>query len=242
MKRLTRAHIEAEARLRGWAKASLAQIWAQLPGYDRRNVDEWLSRALPVIAAAQRHSVAVTDAYVAAMKGRGPLGFDPGPILDSLRKGATAAEVYERPFVTLWSALGDGVPYEDAVSSALARATGSAAMDVQLAARGSFDAIDELSDDVFGYERVANATACEFCQTIDGAYVKAADGYAFALHNNCGCSLEPLSEPHPRAVTLPDGTPVRPNQYGALNETVAVHDHGELGAVLGSPDHAFSRA
>ena len=106
----------------------------------------------------------------------------------------------------------------------LARATSTAAMDVQLAARATFGAVQEADDGVYGYQRVADGDACEFCQAVDGAYVKSGD--AMALHNNCGCSLEPLTVPHPRAARLPDG--------------VAVHEHGELGPMLGDAAHDFT--
>jgi hypothetical protein len=47
------------------------------------------------------------------------------------------------------------------------------------------------------------------------------------LHNHCGCSLEPV---------LDDVTPT------PLPEGVAVHEHGELGLVLGDPAHDFTSA
>lgn len=46
------------------------------------------------------------------------------------------------------------------------------------------------------------------------------------LHNNCGCSLEPVLDDFPGDTPLPD--------------TVAVNEHGELGPILGGPDHEFT--
>jgi hypothetical protein len=83
---------------------------------------------------------------------------------------------------------------------------------------------------IYGFQRVADAGACDFCQAIDGAYCKSAD--ASPLHPRCGCSLEPLTSPHPGAAWLPDGTHV--------TDTYAIHDHGELGAVIGAPGDAFT--
>ena len=97
-------------------------------------------------------------------------------------------------------------------------------MDVQLSARATFDAVQAADSGIYGYQRVADGSACEFCQRLDGAYVKSAS--AMALHNGCGCSLEPLTAPHRLAAYLPSG--------------VAVHEHGELGPMLGSPDHSFT--
>lgn len=238
---LAEAHIAAEARLRRLTRRAIARIWRTLPGHDRSDLAEWLGRAVPVVLTAQRASVALTEAYLARSLERPPLGLDPERLIGSAaRRGSPLEEVYRRPFVTLWSGLAEGRPFEEASAAALARAEGSAAMDVQMAARETFDAIELSDDGIYGYERVADGGACDFCQEVDGAYVKASDGFAFALHNNCGCTLEPLDEPHSGAVTLPDGTPVRDYQYGPLNDRVAVQDHGELGAVLADPTHEFS--
>jgi hypothetical protein len=221
--RLAEAHIEAERRLRLAAVAGTERIWRGLPAYDEANVDQWLSQVLPLVTAAQRRSVSLTDGYLGRAMRRRPLGVSPDEILSGLRNGTPPEEVYRRPFVTLWSAL-EGTPYLDAVAAGGARATGTAAMDVQLAMRGTAEAVNEADPNMYGFMRVADGGACAFCQEVDGAYVKSGD--AMALHNNCGCGLEPLDAPHSRAASLPSG--------------VTVHEHGELGAVLTSPEHDFT--
>lgn len=222
---LASGHIEAQARLRRIAEQAVTTIWSDLPGYDRVNVDQWLSQVLPVILSAQRTSVALTEAYLAQALERQPLGVIPDELIGAAARAGTPPEtVYERPFVTLWSKLGEGMAFDLASATALARATSTAAMDVQLAMRATANAVQAADEAIYGYARVADPGACEFCSTIDGAYVKSAD--VFPLHNNCGCGLEPLTAPHPRATKLPSG--------------VAVHRHGELGAVLGAPDQHFT--
>jgi hypothetical protein len=227
---LAEAHILGQARLRVITRGAIERIWGDLPGYDRRNVDEWLSRVLPVVSTSQRASVALTEAYLASYLERAPLGLDGGAILERARVGASAEEVYFRPFVNVWSALGAGKSFEDAIASGLARATGSAAMDVQLAMRETAGEVQEAGDGIYGYQRVADGGACEFCQAIDGAYLKSGD--ASPLHNNCGCGLEPLTAPHPTAAFLPSGEAVR--------DDFAIREHGELGAVLVAPDQQFT--
>lgn len=222
---LASAHIEAERRIRVAAERAVRSIWESLPGYDRENVDEWLSKVLPVVLASQRQSVMITDAYLARALERRPLGVDSAELAASLRGPVAPGEVYERPFVTVWTALKGGTAYPDAVNAGLARATGTAAMDVQMAMRSTANAVQDVDDAIFGFQRVADPGACEFCSLVDGAYVKSAD--AMALHNHCGCGLEVLTSPHSLAATLPSG--------------VAVHQHGELGPVLGSPDHDFTQ-
>lgn len=217
---LTRAQLEAQRRLRAIAERETARIWRALPRYDRANVDQWLSAVLPVAEATKRQSALLTDAYIARKLRRRPVGIE----TPKIRGGTPPEKVYERPFLTLWKALSAGKAFEEASAAALARATSTAAMDVQMAMREAANAVQQADDGIFGYQRVANAGACEFCLMIDGAYVKSAD--AMALHNHCGCGLEPLTEPHPLAASLPNG--------------VAVHQHGELGPVLTDPAHAFT--
>lgn len=216
--RLADAHIEAQARLRRLIAQAIAQLWQGLPGYDDRDVDRWLSAAVPIATAGTRQSHVLTDAYLARAMNRPPLGLDlsyPRPV--------PAEEVYRRPFVAVWAALKAGTVWGDAVAQGLDRATSTAATDVQLASRQAFSAVQAEDPAIRGYQRVADPGACEFCLLVDGAFVKSAD--AMPLHNHCGCSLEPLEATEPVTPT-PDG--------------VTVHEHGELGPVLGDPAHDFT--
>lgn len=225
---LADAHIEALRRLRVVTVDTIETIWHELPGYDRQHIDEWLARALPVIAIAKRTSIALTDAYLARAMNRQPLGVDP---LDQIRNGTDPAEVYQRPFVTIWTALGSGATWEDAVARGLHRATSTAALDVQLAFRAAADEIGQADDSIHGFRRVADGGACTFCLTVDGAFVKSAG--ASPLHNHCGCGLEPVETPPARASLL---------GRGGAQEGFAVHEHGELGPVLTDPAHDFTTA
>ena len=223
--RLAEAHITAQARLRALTVAGVDAVWASLPAYNEENVDEWLSRVLPLIAAAQRQSVALTDAFLARALDRAPLGVDPADVTGpAARAGVLLEEVYRRPFVTVWTALAAGTAYAAAVNSGGVRARSTAAMDVQLAMRSTLTEVGKADDRIEGYQRVANAGACSFCLAIDGAKVRAAN--PMPLHNGCGCGVDVLTRPFAPTAVPPDA--------------VAVHTHGELGPVLGDPAHAFT--
>lgn len=238
-----RAHIEAQRRVRLQLVVAVAAIWQALPGYDRENLEEWLDRVVPTVQAAQRMAVRIFDAYAAAALNRRPLGLNPERLTGAaVRNGTAPEEVYTRPFVTMWSELKEGKLYEDAYAAGTNRAQGAAAMDAQLSVRAASVELDRVDYSVYGYRRVADADACDFCRAVDGAYVKASDGFVMALHNHCGCGLEINTEPHEGAVHLPDGTQIRPYQFGPLNDVVAVEDHGELGALLVDPNQHFMTA
>lgn len=233
--RFTEAHIAGEKRIRDATTAAVERAWRDLSGYDRENIPEFLGRAVPAVRAGVRASVMLTSAYLARSREVQLRTVDVAAVERSMRNGVLLDEVYARPFVSVWTALDAGKLWADAVDAGLARATASAAMDPQLAMRDTANRLDNG----YGYRRVADGDACQFCQQVNGAYVKG-NGYAMALHNHCGCSLEPLSEPHKGAVFLPDGTQVRKYAYGPLNDKVAVHEHGELGAVLTDPAQTFT--
>lgn len=220
---LVDAHIDAQQRLRKRAADVMGAAWLALASYDERDVPVFLATAVPTTRAAQAASVALTNAYLARRLRRRPAAVDVSGLLDGLRAGVPAQEVYRRPFVTVWSALKAGRAFEDAVHAGLERVTASAEMDVQLASRATFGAVQQADPSVRGYERVPDAGACEFCLAVAGAFVRSAD--AMPLHNRCGCSLEPVfGEVH-----------VSPTPAA-----VAVHEHGELGAVLADPAHSFT--
>lgn len=223
MASLTEIHLDLQERLRGAVAAAVAAVWNGLPGHDSENVDEWLSTVLPIVLAAQERSVALTDAYVARALERPALGLDTASLVGAaVRNGADPEEVYHRPFVAVWAALGRGVLFEDALARGLHRATSTAATDVQLSHRASYGALMDADSNIRGYRRAANGSACRFCRTVAGAFVKSPT--AMPLHSHCGCGLVPLEYDI-------DVSPVP--------KTVAVRRHGELGEVLGDPAHHF---
>lgn len=228
--RLAEAHITAQARLRALTARGVDAIWASLPAYNDENVDEWLTRVLPLIAAAQRQSVSLTDAFLAQAVARAPLGVNPERVTGpAVRAGVPPEEVYRRPFVAVWSALKAGTAYDKAVAAGGARATGTAAMDVQLSMRATLREVGEADDLILGYQRVPDAGACQFCQLIADQRYRTDD--LMPVHNHCGCGVDVISGPE------------RPSFSGVYANDipeVAVHNHGELGPVLGDPSHSFT--
>lgn len=239
---LALAQIEGQRRLRLAAKRGVTNIWNALPNHDRASIDQWLSKVLPLVESAQRASVNLTQAYLARSLETQPAAIDPALLIGAAaRNGTKPEEVYMRPFVTLWSELKEGKLWDEAAAMGLARATGSAATDVQLSMRETLSAVQEAEPRIYGWERNTDGAACSFCQELDGAYTFEEPG---PIHSGCGCSATPLESPHPGAVKLPDGTVIRDFQYGPLKPQplpagVAVHRHGELGAVLGGAGQNF---
>lgn len=225
---LTLAHIEAERRLRESVRQEITRIWNGLPGHDRVNLDQWLSEVVPMVEAAQRSSVNLTQAYLARSRETQPVALDPLLLVGAAaRNGTKPEEVYTRPFVTLWSELKEGKLWNEAAAMGLDRATSSAATDVQLSMRETLTRVGEVESRIVGYERVADSGACAFCQEVDGAFLLS--GEPMPLHSGCGCGVEAIEGERRVPSPLPDG--------------VAIVQHGELGPVLVSPsDHFMNEA
>lgn len=225
MAQLTQRYQDALARLRAQATTMVGAAWDSLERYDEAQVSEWLDLVEPVVLAGQAQAVALTDAYLAALLERAPLGLLPEELTGAaVRAGTTPAEVYRRPFVTVWTALAAGTAWAAATSAGRAQATTSAATDIALSTRAAASAAGELDDSITGFARVPDGNACEFCTSAAGQRYRTDD--LMPLHPNCGCTLEPLT------------TGLAPRAHPEPPEPATVEEHGELGPVLvGADDH-----
>lgn len=227
------AHIEAQRRLRARAAAAIAAAWSALPSYDETDVPAFLARAVPVTTAAQHTSVALTAAFLARRLRSQPASVPAAAILAQVRNGTPPADVYRRPFVTVWSALKDGKLYEDAAAAGLARASSTAEMDVQLAMRQTLVTVGQVDERILGYQRVPDAGACEFCRLIAGQ--RYTTDQLMPVHNRCGCGVDVIT-----ADNRGDFTGKPENDLSATGDGIstAVVDHGELGPlVVNGADH-----
>ena len=229
------AHIEGQRRIRSALERAVADAWTNLGTWDEEDVDRWLLTVLPLVAAAQRTGAALTNAFLAAVVGRSPIGL---PLDDltgaAVRNGAPPREVYRRPFVTYWTALKDGADWADAHTAGRARASSTAAMDVQLSMRATLRAVGERDDNILGYRRVPDGDACEFCKLIAGQRYTVSD--LMPVHNRCGCGVDVITREN-----RGDFTGRAENDLD-LPARVAIHEHGELGPVVTDANHHFTDA
>lgn len=193
------AHIDAQARIRMMVKVAIRNMWRDLGSYNEEDVQPFLDRALPLVRAAQLQSVAATEAFLTARLEVPAAGLAAEDLVGAgVRNGTPPEEVYRRPFVDVWSALADGVPWQDAVDRGMERAVSSAATDVQLSMRETARAVGEQEPGIYGFQRVADGSACDLCLIASTQRYRTED--LMPIHNNCGCGVEPLTEPTDRII------------------------------------------
>lgn len=224
------AHIAAQEQLRAAAAQGVGAAWDQLPAYDEANLDEWLAGVLPIVLAAQHQSAAYTDAFIAYETGRRPLGIGRRLVTGAAaRLGAMPAEVYRRPFVTVWRGLKDGKDWAQSVAEGRRRATAAVETDVQLSMRQTLREIGDHDPNVVGFSRVPNGGACKFCVTVAGQRYRT--DQLMPIHTHCGCGVDVITRANRGDFTgRPD------NDLSG----VVVAEHGELGPVLVDAEHHFT--
>lgn len=226
------------ARLRAQAANQVGQYWDGLGHYDLEDVAPFVGQVVPIVVASQRAAITITDAYLGRMVRRSPLGLDVASLIGaSLRSGTSLEDVYRRPFVNVWSALQRGDLWDLAVASGRARAISSATMDVALSTRAAARQIGQDDDRIVGYQRVPDESACEFCALVSGQRYTTED--LMPLHNNCGCTVEPLlaSERHRFTGVEANDLSIPVERDGVV---AAVREHGELGPLLVNGEDHFT--
>lgn len=221
---MNRATAVYQARLRA-VRLSTAQIvgtaFAQWPSRDLATSAQFAASIAPVVASGQLTAARTTSAYVARRARITPVRITPQLVTGSAaRRGVDPLDEYQRPFGIYAGAMADEeLEPVDAEQRARRRLDVLVLADIWLASRAAMTLLQNASERIGGWIRVADASACDLCADADGATASAAEDIAF--HPGCGCTAEP-TEREPEA---PDSE-------------IHVDDHGELGAVLVDPPSA----
>lgn len=229
---LTVRYQEELKRTRHAVRSHVERVWRGLPDYREHNQKEFLDQVLPLVRAGQERAVSLTSAYMSEKVG---LGSPVGLAMDLLtgagvRNGIDPRIVYQRPFTTLYVSIA-AIGFARAYDKALNRLMSTADMDVIMSARDASTAFGKAGTGVTMFQRVADPNCCDFCQTIDGAKVRSDD--PAPLHNNCGCTVEPLT-----GETA--GVDFLDLSAGSVTGDVEFQDHGELGPVITPKDSDFT--
>jgi hypothetical protein len=151
---------------------ALRRLFEQLGAWRAAQARRFVAQAVPLLEGAQLQLAALTAVYVTDQASRAvgrvlaPPGI-PGAAAVDLRNGATAREVYQRPFTTVHTALSRGESLPRAVELGSTRLTQIAEMDLQTTyAHASRSAMQQLPPDArpSGWRRVlVGPENCAMC-------------------------------------------------------------------------------
>lgn len=235
LSRLEAAYRARDEAIRARVLAYLERSWRGLDEIRDADVDRFVALVVPVVAGGQRQVAALTDAYLSqvelAVTGTtsGPAGIPSSTISIEAVRGVSAAEVYRRAGVTVWTALSKGVPFSAAADQGLARALELGATDLQLAKTHAARHVLSGRSSVTGYRRVLESgDPCELC--IGAADRVYATDQLMPIHPHCACGVEPVFGDARVVEDAPEGG----------EADLAVRDHGELGPLLVVGAHEFT--
>lgn len=255
------AYQQQTATARAQLAAAIAALWATLPDYRNKSMRQFAAEAIPVVEAGMSHMQATTAGYLATLLDLGGGALTPvatrTPTIASVRNGADPADVYGRGFHLVWRKLHDGTTLDQAVQAGQTRAVQTAVTDLQLAKTHTAQQVLARNRHVVGYRRVLEGPhSCALC--IVAATVRYHKADLMPMHPACDCAIAPIIGDTDPGRTIDhdllaavhqtvadkfgaDSTAAR-QIHGAFHsdgspvlyrDVLVVHDHGELGPVLG---------
>jgi hypothetical protein len=197
---------------------AFAQARFATGSYRDADLERFVAQVVPVALAGRRQVSALTDAHLAQVMSAklGKSVRPSGPVDVASLRGVDVAEVYGRPFKTVWWKLSTGLVLDAAVAAGRARLTDIVMGDMQLAKTTT--AQQSLRAGGFErFKRVVSYTArtCDLCPIAAENTYSTAD--LMPIHPGCNCGVEPLEGDGPTSTDM---------------QGVAIHTHGELGPVL----------
>jgi len=234
--------------------AFVLDAFDSLGSYRDADAAEFIERVLPVVLAAQQTMGQITDAYLAAMVADmiGGAAAPVGVQLDEALRGVDPAEVYHRPFVTMYSALASGQDYAAALGQGRQRLLSITETDLQLARTHAARQSMRGSGARFFRRRLTGSKNCALCVIASTQRYRVEN--LMPIHPGCHCKPEPLPgnrdpgqiidedllrEAHD-AVAAGTGSSDRGGRAPDYREVIVTRQHGEYGPLLAVRRHEFT--
>lgn len=134
---------------------AIRDVWMNMSGYDRQQLAEWIEEVSPLARAGAAEGADLAAAYLAELTGIAPAGSALEFTLPDL----------EGPFLRHWHDLKQGRTWEDSID-------GGASQAEAIGERSTRDGAGEQFGHppkgvkIIGWQRVVQADACEWCQTV----------------------------------------------------------------------------
>lgn len=252
------AYLARYNRLRLTAGATVGQLWDRYAAID--DEDRFAIRAAQLATAAQGVALAGLVGYLSALfaaVGEPPAlpPVDPELVVGgAARAGSVPLEVYRRGIVTARTATTKGRTLVEAMAAGRARMVSTAETDVALTQRAGIVQLLQHDERVVGYRRVLTGRSCAFCAVASTQRYHRAE--LMPLHSHCDCGVVPIvgSRDPGRVINRPLLADIKSARgQGATDRRlavdedgtvhlpeIAVHQHGELGPVLGARGDHFT--
>lgn len=258
---LAAAYAGAMARIRANMAAYIKRMFHHSGAWREIDAQRFVDAVPRTVAGAQQTVASITEAYLNRLTNemtgifRPPSGVPASEVTGSaVRGGVDPAVVYRRPYTQVWTDLAAGAPLDKAVQAGERRALTIVDTDLQLAKTHTAQKTFAKDNRVTFYRRVPHGPhSCALCLILSTRRYRKEK--LAPIHANCNCDVE--------AVTGPDPGPVLDKDFlnavhdaierdlgkdyvarsGKLHNTkareldyldiVIVHEHGELGPVVG---------
>lgn len=179
---LVRRRQEILAHLRSTTAAAVAKVWDSLDSYTDDQIEAFIRRASPAVAAGQERAFWLSVAHLQRLLGD-EFQADIGLL-------STAEVDLKEPFIALGRALNAGNSIEDAIAAGRARAEAVADSGVQWASTRASQSADG-DNRIIGWTRALDGKACDWCREVSRQIYRTAETASFG-HTRCGCSVEPV--------------------------------------------------
>lgn len=251
---------QASSNLREQLTSYVTALWQSLGIYRAEQIPEFVKQVLPVVQGAMSQMQAYTSAYLGTLSGATPVASQTVTV-KAVRNGTDPAEVYGRPFHTVWRQLANLPRVEGSIEQAIEagskRAVQTAVTDLQLAKTHTAQGQLKQARNIVGYRRqLEGAHSCALCIVASTRRYHQAE--LMPMHPACDCTPVPIYGGEPITPILDpallatlhdtvaqqfgaDSTAAR-NIRGAFKDdgssvlyrdVLITHDHGELGPILG---------
>jgi hypothetical protein len=170
---LTLAYLSEVDRLAAAVGQAVREVFRDLTSIDRSEIEAFIAGATPYTTAGQTGAADLAAAYLSETLG------ETISVVD-LRYPEIP---FDGPFLRTWQNLGEGMPYEDALSTgqSMAEMTGYDAT-----AGGASAANNAIKTKVRGWRRPIQSGACEWCRVVGTQLYRTEQSASFG-HHGCRC-------------------------------------------------------
>ncbi|MFE5332944.1 hypothetical protein ACFRCG_41830 [Embleya sp. NPDC056575] len=249
------AYIAASANLRAGLLGYIGRAFMLRAAWNRPDAAWFATTVAPTVIGSQRYMATLTDRYIAAsLAEQTGAAVDPvGVELPEDLRGVPTRDVYERPYVQLWTDLKHGKPFDQALDEATRRATVLADTDLQMARTHASRAAMQGQPGAAGWKRVPTGPRnCLLCLVASTQRYRRQD--LAAIHPQCHCIVEPIPGTRDPGQIIDPELLARVHQAvedaglkadrGGRNpdyrQLIVTNTHGELGPVLSRRDQQFT--